>query len=89
MSESLRNVRFFSVGLGRVAEGSTGLWSEGTAVAFVAPAHPRCVERIVLPSSLIRAVEENVIACIGGLTSWSLCADSETLAISAGIFVLS
>ncbi len=62
MNESLRNKRFISVGLGRITAGSKGPWSEGTAVAFVAPAHPQCVERIVLANALIRPVEEQVIA---------------------------
>ena len=66
MDESLRNRRFISVGLGRVAEGSTEPSSEGTAVAFVAPSHPRCVERIVLPSSFIRAVEESLVTRLEG-----------------------
>ena len=61
MSESLRNERFFSIGLGHVTEGSTGPWPEGTAVAFIAPSHPRCVERISLPSTLIRPLDERLL----------------------------
>ena len=62
MNESLRNKRYFSIGLGRVAPGSPGQWPEGTTVAFIAPSHPRCVERIALPGSLVKQVDEPIVA---------------------------
>ncbi len=74
MNESFRNKRFISIGLGRVAAGSMGPWTEGTAVAFVATAHSRCLERIVLPSSLIWAIEEAFVARVErneGIVFWS------------------
>lgn len=60
--ELLRNMRFFSVGMGYVTAGSSGPWAEGAAVVFIAPSHPCCVERIVLPSVLIRTAKELVVA---------------------------
>lgn len=62
--ESLRNKRFYSVGLGRVTVGPSGQKKDETAIAFIAPSHPRCVERIVLPSILTKTVDEHVVARI-------------------------
>jgi predicted dehydrogenase len=52
--EKLRNRRVLAVGLARVLETRTsGSWRTGDAVVFVAPCHPPCVERVVLPPELL------------------------------------
>lgn len=62
LKESLRNKRFVSVGLGRVAEGSIcSEYPVGTPVLFIAPCHPRCVERIVVPRKLVRGIDESLM----------------------------
>lgn len=63
MNESLRNEVYYSVGLGKIVESEdSGAWPDGMAVAFLAPSHPKCVERIVAPSCLVRPVSEDVLA---------------------------
>ncbi len=53
--ESSRNQKFLSVGLGVVVEAPPGCRIPiGAPVAFVAPAHPRAFERIVLPVELVQ-----------------------------------
>jgi len=57
--ERLRNETFLSVGIGTVlGVGPTAVTREGARVAFVAPRHPRCVERVVLADVLLRPVAE-------------------------------
>src|SRR5687768_15914548 len=46
--ERVRNDKYLAVGIGRVLEGPAGGLPAGTPVAFVAPAHPACAERIVV-----------------------------------------
>ncbi len=54
MQERLRNDKWLSVGEGRVMEAPDGArLSPGAGVRFAAPAHPRCVERLVLPAELV------------------------------------
>ncbi len=57
-NERHRNEKFLSVGFGSILDsgGHSGL-SRGQLVLFIAPAHPRCVERLALPPSLLYAVD--------------------------------
>jgi predicted dehydrogenase len=51
--ENLRNQKFVSCGLGVVIEVGSGTTRNlGEVVHFLAPAHPRCMERVVLPELL-------------------------------------
>ena len=51
--ENLRNEKFVSCGFGVVTEAGKGAThSPGDPVHFIAPAHPRCMERVVLPADL-------------------------------------
>lgn len=52
LRERDRNVKWAACGLGRVIE-AEGIES-GTTVAFFAPCHPECVERLSLPKALVR-----------------------------------
>jgi predicted dehydrogenase len=62
-SERHRNSKFVSVGLGRVLEAPTDAdLSPGAPVAFLAPCHPACQERVVLPRGLLAAVDEDEVA---------------------------
>jgi predicted dehydrogenase len=62
-SERHRNRKFVSVGLGRVLEGPDGEGVEaGRVVAFLAPCHPACMERVVLPAALVREAEPERVA---------------------------
>jgi len=59
--ERLRNHTFVSVGIGTVmeADATTAAAAVGTRVAFVAPRHPRCAERVVLADALLRPVTQD------------------------------
>jgi predicted dehydrogenase len=61
--ERFRNLKFVSAGVGEVLEAdpSSDL-SVGNVVVFVAPAHPACVERVVLPRSLVSSAPPDVCA---------------------------
>ena len=49
-----RNRKYVAWGVGRVTEGSDhGRHRAGDVVAFLAPVHPECVERIALPEGLL------------------------------------
>lgn len=62
MKESLRNEVYYSIGLGRIAQSrTTEPWPDGVPVAFVAPCHPKCVERVVLPAPLVRRVSKDLL----------------------------
>lgn len=53
--ERIRNERFLGVGLGRVITAPAGTTlGTGDLVAFVAPCHPTCMERVVLHQDLVR-----------------------------------
>lgn len=61
--ERSRNDKYYSIGLGRVSPDQDGKRiSAGTAVAFIAPLYPRCVERVVLPEILIREIPHDLHA---------------------------
>lgn len=54
LSEALRDRRFFSIGVGRVLEADADCpLQAGSAVVFVAPNHPECVERVCLPAAFV------------------------------------
>lgn len=56
--ERLRNEKFLAVGVGSVQESATSSkLCEGDRVLFIAPAHPKCVERLVLPADLVRPID--------------------------------
>ncbi len=57
LQERLRNEKFISVGLGRVIAGV----GDGEPVLFLALAHPRCVERVVLPPALVRSASPEIV----------------------------
>ncbi len=58
--ERYRNEKYVSIGFGRIVEcaNDTPSYSVGQVVAFVAPNHPPCLERIPLPAELIFEVKE-------------------------------
>ncbi len=50
LRESLRDRRVLAVGIGEVVEGGEEFgYTRGSPVVFVAPCHPECLERLVLP----------------------------------------
>ncbi|WP_420129570.1 Gfo/Idh/MocA family protein [Longimicrobium sp.] len=57
MAESGRNEKYVSCGLGVVVEAPAGGPAVGTPVVFIAPSHPACAERLVLPAALVAAAE--------------------------------
>ncbi|ULA68950.1 MAG: GFOIDHMocA domain-containing protein [Nitrospira sp.] len=59
-SERLRNEKYLSIGIGSVLDSGDVSPSEGQLVLFVAPAHPMCVERLVLPAGLVRPLEQTL-----------------------------
>lgn len=58
LRETLRNSKYVSVGLGEVLECGAGCNLRTSQwVVFLAPCHPKCVERLTLPEGLVKAVE--------------------------------
>ncbi|HQG29339.1 MAG TPA: oxidoreductase, partial [Candidatus Ozemobacteraceae bacterium] len=58
LGERLRNEKYISFGIGRVLEADAGsVHAAGRFVAFLAPCHPACVERIVLDDGLVAPLE--------------------------------
>jgi predicted dehydrogenase len=56
LRERGRNEKYVASGAGRVLEAPEGgRFAAGERVAFVAPSHPGCVDRIVLPEALLGA----------------------------------
>lgn len=56
-AETLRNQKWFSVGFGTVTESSASSGpAAGDSVVFLATAHPRCVDRVVIPVVMVRRV---------------------------------
>jgi predicted dehydrogenase len=61
--ERYRNQKYLSCGLGCVIESADKeKFCLGQIVAFLAPSHPPCLERIVLPSELMIRVEQSHIS---------------------------
>jgi len=55
MGERGRNEKYLSCGIGRVTHADAG--GPAGLVVFLAPGHPRCAERLVLPRELVLPVE--------------------------------
>lgn len=54
LGEKLRNEKYVSIGIGKIVEADAAAGHPvGTTVAFLAPCHPACVERIVLNDGLV------------------------------------
>jgi predicted dehydrogenase len=65
LGERSRNEKYISLGLGRIVEASvSGRHRAGQAVVFVAPSHPPCVERIVLPEDLLDTFDEAALTAL-------------------------
>ncbi len=59
LGERHRNEKLVSCGLGRVLEAPIdGDFAVGALVGFVAPNHPRCVERVVLPEGALAPADD-------------------------------
>jgi predicted dehydrogenase len=59
LGERRRNDKLVSCGVGRVLEAPVdGTFAVGALVGFVAPSHPRCVERVVLPEGLLASADD-------------------------------
>lgn len=62
LRERLRNQCFMCIGVGEVLEADDASGhAPGAEVAFVAPAHPECVERICLPASLVTPIPAGLL----------------------------
>lgn len=60
--ERLRDRRFLCVGAGEVRESDAeGDLPPGTPVAFVAPCHSECTERVCLPRCLVTSISEELL----------------------------
>lgn len=60
--ERLRNAKYISCGVGEVVECDAGSqFHTGQVVVFVAPCHPRCVDRLTLPEAFIRPLEQDAL----------------------------
>ncbi len=56
--EKLRNDKHLSCGIGQVIECDHGSpFQKGCLVAFLAPSHPRCIDRVTLAEEFIRPIE--------------------------------
>lgn len=56
--ERFRNEKFLSVGFGSVLDSGLGSnFRKEQLVLYVAPAHPMCVDRLVLPPGLVQAID--------------------------------
>jgi predicted dehydrogenase len=59
--EKFRDRKVLATGLGTIVESdSTGFFAKGQKVVFIAPCHPQCVERVVLPPELVEPVDLKV-----------------------------
>jgi len=60
--ERFRNEKYVSIGIAEVLESPDGsAMKPGTLVAFLAPCHPPCVERLVLPEEFIAPWDQSTI----------------------------
>lgn len=58
LGERLRNEKYISFGIGKILEADAGCaHAVGNVVAFLAPCHPACVDRIVLDAGLAVPLE--------------------------------
>jgi predicted dehydrogenase len=69
LQEVARNHKFLSRGIGLVLEapGELGL-ARLSPVVFLAPAHPECVDRLVLASALVRPIPSERLGDLRGLS---------------------
>ena len=56
LKETNRNQKYITFGMGEIIGGTSDIYQQGTKVFFIAPTHPACAERIVLPSHLLQPV---------------------------------
>ncbi len=62
MRESSRNEKFFSFGIGYITESDAhSTFHVGQRVLFIAPCHPKCVQRIVLPEELVKPLDKSFL----------------------------
>ncbi len=62
LREERRNEKYLSCGVGKVLQRpDNGRFREGDCVGFVAPLHPACPERIVLPEELLFALRDSEV----------------------------
>jgi predicted dehydrogenase len=70
--ERFRNEKYVSLGVGEVLEaGSDGAFAVGARVCFLAPLHPACMERVVVPAALL-APFEGTAGAAGGVAHLAL-----------------
>jgi len=61
--ELIRNCKYISCGIGEVIEcDNTSSFSVGDQIVFLAPFHPRCMERVVLPEVFLQKVTRPLLA---------------------------
>ncbi|MEJ2673442.1 MAG: Gfo/Idh/MocA family oxidoreductase, partial [Deltaproteobacteria bacterium] len=61
LNERLRNEKFLACGIGTICEADPDKPHRlGQKVLFIAPCHPQCVERIVLPPQLLKPLPEGI-----------------------------
>lgn len=59
LAESLRDRKFISAGFGEVLEADAdAVHPVGAAVAFVAPWHPECMQRVCLPPAFVTPIDD-------------------------------
>ena len=64
-SERHRNEKWLAYGVGRLLEGELADGAaRGAPVAFLAPKHPECVDRVVVPRELAVSVAEEAVASL-------------------------
>ncbi len=57
--EALRNEKYVAIGAGEIVERpNDGRFTIGQTVVFIAPAHPACVEHIVVPEALLSGPQD-------------------------------
>ncbi|MDD3377294.1 MAG: hypothetical protein PHF08_07555, partial [Candidatus Riflebacteria bacterium] len=60
-AERFRNDKYYSVGVGQVAETKGDSLRVGDSVVFVAPVFPRACERLVLPQILVKRADPGIV----------------------------
>ncbi|AUX25526.1 oxidoreductase [Sorangium cellulosum] len=73
LKERARNEQFLAVGIGEIVEGRAADLVPGDGVIFVAPCHPRAVERIVLPAELVARAPSGLLQRYRGSEDVHLC----------------
>lgn len=83
LAERGRNQKFYSIGIGKIIETRDCKdYSPNDQVVFIAPMHPAACERVVLPPTLVRRIDETLYlqyAHIDGIQHYSQAdADAES-----------